>query len=74
MNGWSALDRFLRTDPRDVGCAEAMNLLHVYADLAGTDATAAAQRYPGIAVHLRACGPCGGDFDGLLAAVSGSAD
>jgi hypothetical protein len=24
MNGWSALDRFLRTDPRDVGCAQAM--------------------------------------------------
>ena len=74
MNGWSALDRFLRADPRDVGCAEAMDLLHVYADLAGADATAAAQRYPGIAVHLRACGPCGEDFDGLLAAVSGSAD
>ena len=34
MNGWSALDRFLRTDPRDVGCAEAMDLLHVYAELA----------------------------------------
>ena len=30
MNGWSALDDFLRTDPRDVGCAEAMELLHVY--------------------------------------------
>ena len=74
MNGWSALDRFLRTDPRDVGCAGAMGLLHVYTDLAGADATAAAQRYPGIAVHLRACGPCGEDFDGLLAAVSGPAD
>ena len=33
MNGWSALDRFLQTDPRDVGCAEAMDLLHVYAEL-----------------------------------------
>ena len=74
MNGWSTLDRFLRTDPRDVGCAEAMDMLNVYTDLAGADATAAAQRYPGIAVHLRACGPCGEDFDGLLAAVSGSAD
>ena len=29
MNGWTAFDRFLRTDPRDVGCAEAMDLLHV---------------------------------------------
>ena len=34
MNAWTALDRFLRTDPRDVGCAEAMELLHVYAELA----------------------------------------
>ena len=31
MNGWPELDRFLRTDPRDVGCAEAMEILHVYA-------------------------------------------
>ena len=64
MNGWTALDRFLRTDPRDVGCGEAMELLHVYAEL-----TSAAQRYPGIAAHLAACGPCGDDFDGLLAAI-----
>ena len=28
MNGWSALDRLLRTHLRDVGCAEAMELLH----------------------------------------------
>jgi hypothetical protein len=33
MNGWSALDRFLRTDPRDVGCAEAVEMLHVHVDL-----------------------------------------
>lgn len=71
MNGWTALDRFLRTDPRDVGCAEAMELLHVYAELAAADASAAAQRYPGIAAHLAACGPCGEDFDGLLAAIRG---
>ncbi|MDX6390458.1 MAG: hypothetical protein QOJ73_1521, partial [Streptosporangiaceae bacterium] len=51
MNGWTALDRFLRTDPRDVGCAEAMELLHVYAELAAAGAPAA-ERYPGIAAHL----------------------
>jgi hypothetical protein len=73
MNGWSALDRFLQTDPRDVGCAEAMDLLHVYAELAAADASAA-ERYPGIAAHLRACGPCGVDFDGLLAALRCAAD
>jgi hypothetical protein len=68
MNGWPALERFLRTDPRDVGCAEAMDLLHVYAELVAADAPAT-QRYPGIAAHLAACGPCGEDFDGLLTAV-----
>ncbi len=68
MNAWTVLDRFLRTDPRDVGCAEAMELLHVYAELAATDASAA-QRHPGIAAHLAAYGPCGEDFDGLLAAI-----
>ncbi len=68
MNGWSELGRFLQTDPRDVGCAEAMRLLHVYVDLVAHGADAA-QLYPGIAAHLRACGPCSEDFDGLLAAV-----
>jgi hypothetical protein len=70
MTGWpTALDRFLQTDPRDVGCAEAMDLLHVYVELVAADAAAAQQRYPGIAAHLGACGPCAEDFDGLLAAV-----
>ena len=73
MNGWSALERFLRTDPRDVGCAQAMEMLHTYAELTAAG-TAADQRYPGIAAHLRACGPCGEDFDGLLAALRGEAD
>ena len=29
MNGRSEVDRFLGTEPRDVGCAEAMEMLHV---------------------------------------------
>ena len=45
-----------------------MELLHVYAELAAAGASAA-RRYPGIAAHLAACGPCGDDFDGLLAAI-----
>jgi hypothetical protein len=63
------LERFLRTDPRDVGCGEAIAVLHVYVDLvaAGQDA---GDRYPGVAAHLAACGPCGDDFAGLLAAVT----
>ena len=72
MNGWSALDRFLRTDPQDVGCAGAMEMLHIYAELAG-DGAPVEERYPGVAAHLRACGPCGEDFEGLLAAVRGEA-
>jgi hypothetical protein len=66
----TTLDRFLRTDPRDVGCDEAMALLHVYVDLVARDADAAA-RYPGIAAHLAACGPCSDDFHGLLTAALG---
>jgi len=54
---------------RDVGCGEAIAVLHAYVDLvaAGQDAAA---RYPGVAAHLAACGPCGDDFAGLLAAVT----
>ena len=47
MNGAEALDRFLRTDPQDVGCGKAMELLHVYVDLVSAD-PAAAQQYPGV--------------------------
>ena len=72
MNDGSALDRFLRTDPRDVGCGQAMEMLHVYAELAAAG-VAVEERYPGVAAHLRACGPCGEDFEGLLAAVRGEA-
>jgi len=73
MNDWRALDDFLRTDPRDVGCDQAMEMLHVYVELVAAG-DPAEQRYPGIAAHLRACGPCGEDFEGLLAAVRGKAD
>ena len=68
MDGWPALDDFLRTDPHDVVCARAMEMLHTYAELTAAGAPAE-QRYPGIAAHLRACGPCGEDFEGLLAAL-----
>jgi len=73
MTGWQALDEFLRTDPRDVGCEQAMEVLDIYVDIVTTDgAEAAERRFPGVAAHLRACGPCGEDFDGLLAAVTGT--
>jgi len=46
MNGWRALDDFLRTNPHDVGCARAMAMLHIYADLvvAGEPADPASRR------------------------------
>ena len=69
MSEWEILDRFLRTDPRDVACDEAMAILHIYADLAATGQNPA-ERYPGVAAHLAACGPCAEDFTGLLTAVA----
>ena len=68
MSGWPDLDRFLQADPRDVGCARAMEMLHIYAELVASGAPAG-QQHPGIAAHLQACGPCGEDFEGLLAAL-----
>jgi hypothetical protein len=67
VSGEIDLDTFVRTDPRDVGCGEAMDVLHVYAELHANDPDAAARRYPGVLAHLRACGPCATDFDGLVA-------
>jgi hypothetical protein len=70
MSGWAELERFLSTDPQDVGCEEAMRLLHVYVDFVVEGGPGeAARRYPGIAAHLLACGPCGEDYDGLLLAA-----
>ena len=73
MTGWQALDQFLHTDPRDVGCERAMELLDIYVDAVVAEGAAATERrHPGVAAHLRACGPCGEDFAGLLAAVNGA--
>jgi hypothetical protein len=69
MTDWSELDAFLETDPADVGCDEAMRILHVYVELVASGKDAAA-RFPGVASHLRQCGPCGEDFEGLLALVT----
>ena len=71
MTGWAELERFLQTDPRDVGCDQALYILHVYVELVLDDAGSgaeAARRYPGVAAHLLACGPCAEDYRGLLAA------
>ena len=69
-DGYAALERFLATDPRDAGCERALEMLHVYAELclAGEHPE---RRFPGIAVHLQACGPCAQDLAGLIAAIGG---
>jgi hypothetical protein len=61
----------LRTDPRDVGCDQALRILQVYVELvlAGESRTEAARRYPGVAAHLLSCGPCAEDYQGLLLAA-----
>ncbi len=69
MTELGRLERFLRTDPSDVGCDEAMAVLHIYVDLVATGQDAA-RRYPGVTAHLLACGPCDEDFAGLLQAVT----
>ncbi len=69
MTEWKeTLERFLATDPRDVGCDEVMAVLHLYAELqaAGVDA---AEQYPGVTAHLAGCEACAEDARGLLAAV-----
>jgi hypothetical protein len=71
MTGWAELERFLQTDPRDGGCEQALHVLHIYVELVLDDASEAepAHRYPGVAAHLLACGPCAEDYQGLLAAA-----
>jgi len=49
-----------------------MEVLHVYVEPVTANA-AAEERYPGIAAHLNACGPCSEDFTGLLAAITRTA-
>jgi hypothetical protein len=71
-DGSTRLDRFLATDPHDVGCAAAMEVLHIYCELAASD-DAPEERFPGVAAHLEACGPCGDDFAGLLAVLRDAA-
>ena len=62
------LDSFLRTDPRDVGCEQALAVLHTYVDLV-LEGERPEERFPGVAAHLRACGPCNEDYEGLLEAA-----
>ena len=54
----------------EFGCEQALEILHVYVEMVLEDAPGlASYRYPGVAAHLAACGPCDDDFQGLLAAA-----
>ena len=68
MDAAEAIGRFLATDPCDVGCDDAWQVIHVYAEQValGDDPE---QRFPGVTAHLVACAPCAEDFQGLLAAL-----
>lgn len=68
MTRWQRLEHFLDTDPRDVGCDQAMAVLDIYAEIIveGNDPD---DLYPGITAHIRACGPCAEDLAGLLSAI-----
>jgi hypothetical protein len=69
LTGWrEELERFLATNPRDVGCDQAMAVMHVYAELLA-EGVDAAEEFPGVAAHLAACGPCAEDVEGLVALV-----
>jgi len=59
---------FLETDPRDVGCERAWELVHVYAEMVGAGEDPEAL-FPGVTAHLGSCGPCEQDFQGLLTAL-----
>jgi hypothetical protein len=73
MTRWPELERFLRTDPKDVGCDEALAVLHIYADIMarGEDPEVL---YSGVSAHLRACGPCAEDLQGLLEAIRATSE
>jgi hypothetical protein len=72
MSSWGSLERFLKTDPLDAGCAEMFELLERYVEreLVHRDA---AEQFPEAAAHLSSCNPCVQDFEGLLAAMGGPA-
>ena len=68
MSDWPELEGFLPTDPRDVGCEQALAVRHVYVELVLAGARPE-REHPGVAAHLSACGPCNEGYEGLLNAA-----
>ncbi len=66
--GPEVVDAWLRTDPRDAGCQQTWELIHVYAEVV-TQGGDPEVTMPGITAHLRSCPPCADDYEGLLNAL-----
>ena len=68
MSDWDALNEFLRTDPRDIGCDLALDGLPAYAELSAGGGHPE-DVFPGLAAHLRSCSACSDDHDALVRAT-----
>lgn len=69
MTGWwNWFERFLDTNPRDVGCDQTLAVLHVYVERLASGLNVARQ-FPGVAAHLSACDTCAEIARGVLLAV-----
>ena len=68
MNDWDALNEFLRTDPRDIGCDLALDALHTYAEMSASGENPEGL-FPGLTAHLKSCGACSDDHEGLVRAI-----
>jgi hypothetical protein len=57
--------------PRDVGCEQALRILHIYMEVVfdDTSGTEAGRRYTGVAAHMLSCRPSAEDYEGLLRAA-----
>lgn len=72
MTDIAQLVAFLATDARDVGCDQAWDVIHTYAEMV-IDGETPDERYPGITAHLMSCHPCWQDFEGVLNALRNEA-
>jgi hypothetical protein len=68
MTDLDKLDELLRTEDGDAGCDAGTPIMDEYVELElrGEDPS---ERFPGTAIHLRACPGCRADHDGVLEAA-----
>jgi hypothetical protein len=68
MNDVHVLDELLRSQEGDAGCDAGGPIMDQYVEieLRGEDPS---ERFPGTAIHLRACPGCRLDHDGVLEAA-----